>query len=561
MRKMFTQFGIAAILICSFHFSTTTVIAQASVAFQSRVSGLNQPIEVHTAPGDMTRLFIVEKSGTIRIWNGTTLLSTPFLDINSIVINDVNGERGLLSMAFHPDYQANGFFYVYYNDNSGNLTIARYQVSANANVANSTANPVTPLVSISKPFGNHNGGHIQFKPEGGINYLYVATGDGGDANDPFNNSQNGTSKLGKIIRIDADDVTSPTMGVMAWGLRNPFRWSFDRLTGDMWIGDVGQGAKEEVNFRAAGASGANFGWPCLEGTRNNAPDLQDNSPCDTVSGVDILPIFEYDNPPCCGTSVIGGYRYRGSAYPQFQGYYMAADYFDGRVWFIRSNGGSGWTVSGPQTGLQANISSFSEAYNGDSLFAVSLSANRVYKIIPTVVTPVSLVSFSGINSPTYNDLRWTTAFEENIEKYIIEYSTDGRNYTEIGTVSSVGSTDLHNYTFRHNTITTGKIYYRLRIAELSGISNYSPTIVLGSKEKSGVTVFPTIITSGFVNINAASPVEKIEIMNISGQRVVSKNMNNADGYFQVPLPSLSKGVYYIQVRGKDFNQTDKIIIQ
>lgn len=560
MRKLFTQTSIAAILIFSIHLYSATLNAQVSVSFAQRGPVLSSPMEVHTAPGDNSRLFIVEKAGTIRIWNGTSLLATPFLNISSIV--EDGGEQGLLSMAFHPNYQSNGFFFVYYNDNSGRLTIARYQVSADANVANGTANPVTPLVNISKPFTNHNGGHIQFKPEGGINYLYVATGDGGDANDPQNNSQNLNSKLGKLIRIDADDITSPTMEIMAWGLRNPFRWSFDRLTGDLWIGDVGQGAKEEVDFFPAGPGRANFGWPCREGTRDNEDDadaLPDN--CDTVDNVYIHPVAEYDNPPCCGTSVIGGYRYRGSAYPQFQGYYMFADYFYGYVWFTRSNGGSGWITTGPQTVSPANISSFSEAYNGDSLFAVSMSTNRFYKIVPNVVTPVSLLTFSGTKSPLFNDLRWTTAFEESIENYIIEYSRDGRNYTEIGTVPSIGSTDVHTYTFRHNIVSNDKLFYRLRITEQSGTFNYSPTISLGSKDKNGVTVFPTLITSGIVNVNAASPVEKIEIMNISGQKIVSKDMNNADGYFQVVLPPVPKGIYYMQIRGKDFHQTEKLIIQ
>jgi hypothetical protein len=131
----------------------------------------------------------------------------------------------------------------------------------------------------------------------------------------------------------------------------------------------------------------------------------------------------------------------------------------------------------------------------------------------------------------------------------------------VGVVTSMGSTDLHTYTFRHNIATAGKLFYRLRIAERSGISNYSPTIVLGNKEKTGVTVYPTFITSGLVNIIATSPVDKIEIMNINGQRILSKNMGSADGYFQLPLPSVPKGVYYMQIAGKDFHQTEKIIIQ
>ncbi len=560
MRKMFTHAVIAAILVLTAHFNLSVLHAQSPVSavFQSRITGLNAPMEVHTAPGDMTRLFIVEKAGVIRIWNGTSLLSTPFLNISSLVAD--NDERGLLSMAFHPQYQSNGFFFVYYNSNAGNLTISRYQVSSNANVANGTANPAAPLLSIPKPFENHNGGHIQFKPEGGVNYLYVATGDGGSANDPNNNSQDLNSRLGKLIRINADN-TSPTPEIMGWGLRNPFRWSFDRLTGDLWIGDVGQGAREEVHFRAAGAARANYGWPCWEGTRDNSASAPSGLNCDTVDNVAVQPIFDYLNPPCCGTSVIGGYVYRGSAFPQFQGYYMVADYFDGRVWFIKSNGSGGWTVSPPQTGLQANISSFSEAYNGDSLFATSLASNTVYKIAPAVVTPVSLISFSGINSFGYNDLKWTTVYEDNIVRYVVEFSTDGRNYSEAGIVESVNRADQHTYVFRHNIMSTGKLFYRLRIMELDGTFNYSPTIALGSKEKTGIEVFPTIITSGLVNINAASPVERIEIINTSGQRVLSKAMNNVTGYFQISLPSMPKGVYYMQATGRDFHQTEKIVVQ
>jgi glucose/arabinose dehydrogenase len=560
MRKFYSTV-IAAIFAFTVNTNPTLLFGQSSVstAFQPRITGLNSPMEVHTAPGDATnRLFIVEKAGVIRIWNGTSLLGTPFLDISSLVVD--NDERGLLGMAFHPDYQTNGYFFVYYNANSGNLTISRFQVSGNPDVANSTPNPASPLLSIAKPFENHNGGHIQFKPQDGINYLYVATGDGGSANDPNNNSQNPSSRLGKMLRINAD-LASPTPEVMAWGLRNPYRWSFDRSTGDAWIADVGQGAREEVHFRAGGASGTNYGWPCWEGTRDNSASAPAGLNCDTVDAVAIPPIFEYVNPPCCGTSIIGGYVYRGSAYPQFQGYYMAADFFDGRVWYIRSNGSGGWITSPPQTGLPANISSFSETNNGDTIYAVGLSSNTIYKVVPTVVTPVSLISFSGTHSTGYNDLKWTTVNEDNIVKYIIETSTDGRSYTEAGTVDATNRPELHTYIFRHNYNTPGKLYYRLRIVELNGTSEYSPTISLGSKDKKGVEVFPTLIVSGIVNINAASPVDRIDILNTNGQRMLTKSLNNITGYLQIVLPSLPKGVYYMQMRGKDFHQTEKIIVQ
>ena len=215
--------------------------------------GLALPIELLSAPGDASgKLFIVEKGGTVRIWNGSSLLPNPFLDITSRVKND--GEQGLLSMAFHPQYQSNGFFFVYYNNTDGDITIERYKVSNNPNITDYVASPPTTLMSISKNYGNHNGGHLQFRSEGGANYLYFATGDGGGSNDPDNNAQNPNSYLGKMIRINVD-VTPYTPQIWATGLRNPFRWSFDKSTGDIWIGDVGQDAKEEINFRALGTGG------------------------------------------------------------------------------------------------------------------------------------------------------------------------------------------------------------------------------------------------------------------------------------------------------------------
>lgn len=257
MRKQILPKTVKA-TIASFilFFTTTTIIySQPQLAYQPVITGLTEPIEVATAPGDASgRVFIVQKGGLIRIWNGSTVLATPFLDISAISVDD--GERGLLSMAFHPQYQSNGFFFVYYNNNAGDVTVARYQVSGDPDVANPTPNPVAPLISIPKNFTNHNGGHLQFRVEAGTNYLYFATGDGGSGNDPDNNAQNPASFLGKMIRMNVDAVT-PVPEIWAWGLRNPFRWSFDRANGDIWIGDVGQGLKEEVSYRAGGTYGAN----------------------------------------------------------------------------------------------------------------------------------------------------------------------------------------------------------------------------------------------------------------------------------------------------------------
>ena len=331
-------------LVFLFLFIATVGQSQPDVSYQPFIGaseGLSSPIELVSAPGDATgRLFIIEKAGRVKIWNGSNLLSTPFIDISALVFND--GEMGLLSMAFHPQYQSNGFFFLYYNNSDKNITIARYKVSADPNIAIPDANPTTPLMIITNNAGAHNGGHLQFRTEVGINYLYFATGDGGQGgNDPENNAQNPDSYLGKMIRINVD-AASYNPEIWAWGLRNPFRWSFDRSTGDIWIGDVGEATREEINFRPLGTSGANYGWVCTEGLTNN-----DNAPagtdCDTVDNVAVMPVYEYVTGSE-GRSVIGGYVYRGNEYPALKGYYLATDFFSGTLWLIKKSGAS-WDVS------------------------------------------------------------------------------------------------------------------------------------------------------------------------------------------------------------------------
>ena len=253
-----------------FFFLKIPAAAQPIVAYTPFISsGLNSPIEIVNAGDGSGRLFIVQQGGAIRVWTpGSGLLSTPFLTIPTIHCF-VGGERGLLSLAFHPDYETNGFFYVYYTStDDGAITVARYHADPASNVADPGG---TELVVVPHPGqSNHNGGHLQFRKEGSVNYLYFGTGDGGGANDPPSNSQNDASMLGKMIRINVDLPLPITPEIYAKGLRNPFRWSFDRLNGNMWIGDVGQGLKEEVDFwPAAGGTGANFGWRCFEGTIQN----------------------------------------------------------------------------------------------------------------------------------------------------------------------------------------------------------------------------------------------------------------------------------------------------
>ena len=307
MRKWYT-------LLC-FIFCFSYGFSQPTISFQTFQAGLTQPVEVVHAGDGSNRLFIVQQNGIIRVHDPVNggLQATPFLDISGL-ISTAGSEQGLLSMAFHPAYESNGYFFVYYTNAASDIELARYTVSANANVADAGSRAF--MLNIPKPFSNHNGGHLQFGSDGN---LYFATGDGGSANDPNNNAQNPLSLLGKMLRINANAFATPPYytvpadnpfvgnaaydsRIWALGLRNPFRWSFDRQTGDMWIGDVGQGAKEEINFTPAGSTGGeNYGWRCYEGSIRN-PNI---TPCDPPSHQP--PIFDYDNPAAGASSVVGGY--------------------------------------------------------------------------------------------------------------------------------------------------------------------------------------------------------------------------------------------------------------
>lgn len=302
---------------------------EVSIVLTRIAGGLDRPVYVTYAPGDRSRIFIIEKLGRIRVVENGTLLVTPFLDISGLV-NDGGNEQGLLSMAFDPDYQENGIFYVDYTGGSGAgfSVIARYQVTQNPNVAD--PNSAQTVLTLTQPYANHNGGQINFGPDG---YLYIGFGDGGLSDDPTNAGQRLDTLLAKILRIDVSSgltytvpADNPFVGVSGalpeiWdqGLRNPWRWSFDRLTGDLWIGDVGQNAWEEVDLEPGGsAGGINYGWKCKEGTHNYLWSTQ----CDGVAFVD--PINEY--PHSDGCSITGGYVYRGSPNSPWFGTYFYWDY-------------------------------------------------------------------------------------------------------------------------------------------------------------------------------------------------------------------------------------------
>jgi glucose/arabinose dehydrogenase len=383
-----------------------------------RTGGLSSPIGIANAGDGTNRLFIIEQGGRIRIWNGTQLLATPFLDITPLVLG--GGEQGLLGLAFHPNYETNGFFYVNYTCRSAapacsgggfgqaDSVLARYQVSAsNPNVADPTSARV--MTVIDDPFSNHNGGNLMFGPDG---FLYIGLGDGGSGGDQCEYAQNlnwdfvstggsctNTSRAnrrtfwGKMLRLDVNQNvnTAPFYGIpatnpytaasdpsdlipdeiWAYGLRNPWRISFDRGTGDLFIGDVGQGSREEIDFQPAGsAGGEDYGWRIMEGSLCFNP----SAGCDQSGKV--LPVAEYSHSQGC--SVTGGYIYRGAFYPDMQGRYFYGDFCAGILFSLYDDPVNGWTVT-QVADTPYQISTFGQDEQGE-LYLTDYGAGTVYQI-------------------------------------------------------------------------------------------------------------------------------------------------------------------------------------
>ncbi len=318
--------------------ATTLVPAGVKLTFARIARGLSSPVFITHSGDNNGRLFVLEQTGRIRVIRKGVLQSTPFLDLRSKV--STGGERGLLGLAFHPDYSWNRKFYVNYTDRTGATVVAQYlRSTTNASRAETTAKVV---LRIPQPYANHNGGMLAFGPD---RHLYIGMGDGGSAGDPGNRAQNLDSLFGKILRINIDTSkayavppTNPYVGragndlVWSRGLRNPWRFSFDRSNGNLWIGDVGQKRYEEIN-RTTGATpgrGTNFGWRQMEGNHCYNP----STGCQTTGKH--MPITVYGHSEGC--SVTGGYVYRGAAYPDLQGVYLFGDYCSGKIWGIDAAG-------------------------------------------------------------------------------------------------------------------------------------------------------------------------------------------------------------------------------
>jgi glucose/arabinose dehydrogenase len=347
--------------------------------FELLVDGLASPLQLIDVNDGSARMFIVQKGGQVLVFKDGAVLPDPLLDISQHV--STGSEQGLLSIALHPDFARNGVFFIDYTDTNGNTQIERWRISED-NPDRADPESAETILSVEQPYANHNGGLLLFGRGG---YLYIGLGDGGAGGDPHGNGQNLGTLLGKILRIDVDHTEedlpyaipddNPFLNrddarseIWAYGLRNPWRFSFDRETGDLYIGDVGQGTYEEADLAPAGQGGLNFGWVIFEG-----PECYQAEDCDQ-SG--LTPPFFWYSQDVGGCSITGGYVYRGTAIPDLVGTYLVGDYCSGLVWAVNPETGE---ASAPvESGV--SISSFAEDAEGE-LYLVDLNG-AIYKIVP-----------------------------------------------------------------------------------------------------------------------------------------------------------------------------------
>lgn len=463
---------LTAFILTSF-LIINTAIGQNTNKLIPFASGLTNPVSIANA-GD-NRLFVVEQRGNVKIINPTgTINAQPFLNISGRVI--YGGERGLLGIAFHPKYSTNGYFYVNYIGEGGNTRISRFKVSSdNMNLADPQSELI--LMTIAQPYQNHNGGDLKFGPDG---YLYIGMGDGGSGGDPGNRSQNPKELLGKMLRIDVDQgspysipVTNPfynsttTKGeIWALGLRNPWRFSFDRLTGDLWIADVGQNAIEEIDFQPAGSKGGeNYGWRCYEG--NQAYSLSGCAPLASFT----FPVYSYPQGQDC--SVTGGFVFRGAANSPFYGKYFFTDYCSDKIWTLNKVSGN-WIKEDFGQFAGNNFSTFGEDASGQ-LYVAGIASGKIFRVYDQVTASrlnKTSIGFKVIQIPNSELIRIETEQINNLDMQISVYDLSGKKCFQ-------GQSKDNSYEFNSGILTSG--IYILNVT-ING-NNQVQKLVLGNNKR------------------------------------------------------------------------------
>lgn len=527
-------------------------------------------LDLQNAGDGTNRLFAVERDGRIKVFENQTNVNTTnlFLDITDRVT--AGGETGLLGLAFHPDYETNGYFYVNYTAPSPLRTvISRFSVSS-SNPDSADKNSELILLTYNQPYSNHNGGCVAFGPDG---YLYIAAGDGGSGGDPQGNGQSITTLLGKIIRIDVNNLQPPLnygipadnpfvdstnvnirKEIYAWGLRNTWRFSFDTVTGWLWAGDVGQNLWEEVDIIQ---NGKNYGWRCYEGTH-----IFDLSSC---NGIYENPIWEYPHNSTGGYSITGGYVYRGQNVPELFGKYIYGDYVSRNVWALEYDGINP-TVNTQITQAPSSITSFG-VDEDQELYLVSFNG-KIYKFIPSAV-PVELISF---NAAVENDgvrLNWYTASETNNAGFKIERSKEGANYEEIFFIGGNGTTTNRNvYSYLDESVSSGVYYYRLKQINFDGSFEYLNVVAvdLGTPNKFLLAQnYPNPFNPKTV-ITFQTPAEgqlTLKVYDVLGNEVATLlDEHKIAGVYNIELDAsqLTSGIYFYKLTAKDFSSTKKMIL-
>ncbi len=455
--------------------------AHAQYSLLEAFSGLpafSLPVElVHPADGT-DRLFVVEQRGRIYVFDNTVPVAPPRLFLNlSDIVHQGGGETGLLGLAFHPSYASNGYFYVNYTSSrEGSLKsyVSRFSVSpSNPDSAVKASEAI--LLSAGQPYENHNGGKVAFGPDG---YLYIALGDGGSGNDPQNNGQTLSALLGKILRVDVDTLTAPfaygipstnpfagnTQGfrqeVYAYGLRNPWKFSFDSESGTLWAGDVGQGAREEIDTIVLGG---NYGWRLMEGTLCT-PGV--NPGCADTAGL-VRPVWEY-NRSAGDVSVTGGYVYRGSSIPGLRGKYVYGDFASGRIWALTTNGVNPAT-NDPLLDSPHQISTFGVDRQNE-LYVVAYSSGRIYRLTgpATSVGPEAVPVTFGLEQNYPNPFNPTTEIRYRVadagRMRLAVHDLLGREVAVL--VDESRPVGGHSVTFNAAGLPSGVYVYRLTSGKL-----------------------------------------------------------------------------------------------
>lgn len=416
---------------------SSLILNSQSIILEDFASGLTSPVEITNA--NDSRLFVVQQDGIIKIIqpNGT-INATNFLNISTKIV--YGGERGLLGLAFHPQYATNGYFFVYYNNTAGNIIVARYSVSSsNPNVADPNSEKI--LLNIPKPFTNHNGGSIKFAPDG---YLWIITGDGGSGGDPNNNAQNKNSLLGKMLRIDVNSTAAynippnnPFVGVdgadeiWAYGLRNAWKYSFDLTSGNVLIADVGQNAIEEINRMPLTQGGLNYGWRCYEGN-----DAYNTAGCASATTMTFpVAVYDHSGGKC---SITGGYVYRGTQYPALQGKYIFADYCSTQIGMLNADNSITWTAA--FTGN--NFSTFGEDFQKE-LYVAAVNSGKIFKVKTnsTLGTQEAELNPIRVYPNPASEIIYIEGFKGNNTSVDL-ISTDGRMVMENAKINEDNSIDI-----------------------------------------------------------------------------------------------------------------------